>query len=99
MLFVIVAEHTAEDCPGGKVRPDKQFFAKVGESMKKSGVKLVEGYLDAAGHVFFLVVDASDNMSLSEAVEPFRYVGTVRYYPVMKFSEAFTWAKKGGIME
>jgi hypothetical protein len=67
--------------------------------MKNSGVKLVEGYLDAAGHVFFLVVDASDNMSLATAVEPLRYVGTVRYYSVLKFSEAFTWAKKEGIME
>jgi hypothetical protein len=46
VLFMIVAEHTAETCPGGTVRPDKHFTDKVTESMKKSGVKMVEGYLD-----------------------------------------------------
>ena len=70
MLFVIVAEHTADNCPGGVIRPDKKFTTKVDEAMKKSGVKLIEGYLDAAGHVFFFIVDASDNTALGNAVEP-----------------------------
>ncbi len=60
MLFVIVAEHTVENCPGGLIRPDKQFAAKLDESMKKSGVKVVEGYLDAPGHVWYFVLDAND---------------------------------------
>ena len=60
MFFVIIAEHTAENCPGGLIRPDKQFTAKLDESMKKSGVKVVEGYLDAPGHVWYFIVDAND---------------------------------------
>ena len=99
MLFVIVAKHTAENCPGGMIRPDKQFISKLYESMKESGVKLVEGYHDAAGHIFFFVVDTSDNTALSDAVDPLRVVGTVRYYPVMKFSDAIAWARKLGTME
>ena len=99
MLFVIVAEHTAENCPGGAIRPDKQFITKLDESMKKSGVKVVEGYLDAPGHVWYFVLDANDSMALSNAVEPLRLVGTVRISPVMKFSEGIAWSKKIGIQK
>ena len=99
MLFVIVAEHTAENCPGGLMRPDKQFTAKLDDSLKKSGVKVVEGYLDAPGHVWYFIVDANDAAALSNAVEPFRLVGTVKISPVMKYSEGVTWAKNIGIQK
>lgn len=99
MLFMIVAEHTAENCPGGIIRPDKQFTAKLDESIKKSGVKVVEGYLDAPGHTWYFVIDANDNTALSNAVEQLRLIGNVRFYPVMKYSEAVGWAKKIGIQE
>lgn len=99
MLFVAVAEHNAENCPGGVIRPDKQFTAKLDESMKKSGVKVVEGYLDAPGHVWYFVLDANDTAALSNAVEPLRIVGTVRISPVMKFSDAVAWSKSIGIQK
>lgn len=38
VLFMIVTEHTTETCPGGTIRPDKQFMNKTEESRKKSGV-------------------------------------------------------------
>ena len=99
MLFVVVGEHTVENCPGGLIRPDKQFAAKLDESIKKSGVKLVEGYLDAPGHVWYFVLDANDAVQLNNAVEPLRLVGTVRVSPVMKFSEGVSWAKNIGIQK
>ena len=99
MLFVIVAEHTAENCPGGLIRPDKQFTAKLDESMKKSGVKVVEGVLDAPGHVWYFILDANDTTALNNAVEPFRLVGRVRISPVMKYIEGVAWAKNIGIQE
>ena len=68
MLFMIVAKHTADACPGGTIRPDKQFTDKLDESMRKSGVKVIEGYLDAPGHVWFFVVEANDNTELNNAV-------------------------------
>jgi uncharacterized protein with GYD domain len=99
LLFMIIAEHTAENCPGGVIRPDKQFAAKLDESMKKSGVKVVEGYLDAPSHVWYFILDANDNASLNNAVEQLRLVGTVRISPVMKFSESVAWAKNIGIQK
>lgn len=99
MLFVIVAEHTAENCPGGIIRPDKQFVTKLDESLKKSGVTVAEGYLDAPGHVWYFIVNANDAAALSNAVEPLRLVGNVRISPVMKFSDAVEWAKKMGIQK
>ena len=99
MLFIIIAKHTAETCPGGVIRPDKQFTAKLDESLKKSGVKVVDGYLDAPGHIWYFILDTDDAAALSNAVEPLRLVGTVQISPVMKYSAAVTWAKDIGIQK
>ena len=93
----MVATHTAEDCPGGLVRPDKDFLAKVVDQVERSGVAVNEIYLDAPGHVYFLIVDASDNEALNNVLEPFRLVGKVKTHPVLKLSEAVSWTKKIGI--
>jgi hypothetical protein len=97
LLFLVVAKHTAENCPGGLVRPDKEFIAKMVESVERSGVTLTEIYLDAPGHVYFLIVDANDNEALNSALEQFRLVGMVKVHPVLKLSDATAWAKKIGI--
>ena len=99
MLFMIVARHTARNCPGGITRPDRQFTDKIEENMKESGVSVIGGYLDAPGHTFYFVIDAKDNVSLNNALEQFRLVGNVRFYPVMKWSEAIAWTKTIGIQE
>ncbi len=97
---MVVARHTVDMCPGGNVRPDKEFIKKTEESMKKSGVKIVDGYMDAPGHVFYFVLETADNASLNIAVEPLRLVGEVTITPVLKFfKEGSDWAKKTGIQE
>ncbi len=96
---MIVAKHTAELCPGGVVRPNKEFTAKIEESMKKSGVKEIAGYLDAPGHVYYFVLETDDNAALNNAVEPLRLIGEVTITPVLKFLEAVVWAKKIGIQK
>jgi hypothetical protein len=96
---MIVARHSIEMCPGGVVRPDKEFSNKIAESMKKSGVKLIEGYMDAPSHVFYFVVEADDNKALNNAVEPLRIVGEATIRPVMKFSDNLEWAKSIGIQK
>ena len=97
-MFMIVAKHTAESCPGGVARPDKEFTSKVAGAMNSSGVKLVAGYLNAPGHVFYFVVEAIDNVALNNAVEPLRIVGHVEISPVLEFSDADAWLKNTGIM-
>ena len=97
---MVVARHSIEMCPGGVVRPDKEFIKKTEESMKKSGVKLIDGYMDAPGHVFYFVLEANDNAALNIAVETLRLVGEVTITPVLKFfKEGSDWAKKIGIQE
>ena len=78
---MVVAKHSAELCPGGAVRPDKGFTAKLEESMKKSGVKEIAGYTDAPGHVYYFVLETDDNKALNNAVEPLRLIGEVAYPP------------------
>jgi hypothetical protein len=97
---MIVARHSPEMCPGGLVRPDKEFIKKTEESMMKSGVKLTDGFMDAPGHVFYFVFDAADNAAINVAVEPLRLIGEVTITPVMKFfKEGSDWAKKVGIQK
>lgn len=97
MLFMAVAEHTAEDCPAGIVRPDMDFIDNLIENVERSGVTLVEAYIDAPGHVWFLLLDANDNQELNDALESFRRVGRVSVHPVLKLSDMTMWAKKIGI--
>jgi hypothetical protein len=99
LLFMVVARHSAELCPGGTVRPDKGFAAKLEESMKKSGVKEIAGYTDAPGHVHYFVLETDDNAALNNAVEPLRIIGEVTIAPVLKWSELVGWAKQIGIQK
>jgi len=99
LLFIVVAKHSAEMCPGGLVRQDKEFISKLDIAMKKPGVKVIEGYLDAPGHKWYFVLEADDNTALNNALEPFRLVGDVETAPVMKFSDAVAWTRKIGIQK
>jgi hypothetical protein len=97
---MIVARHTVEMCPGGNARPDKEFIKKTEESIEKSGAKLIDAYMDAPGHVFYFVLEVTDNAALNIAVEPLRLVGEVQITPVLKFfKEGSDWAMKIGIQE
>ena len=97
---MVVAKHKIEFCPGGQVRPDKEFIRKTEESVKKSGVKFVDAYMDAPGHVFYFVLETNDNASLNNAVEPLRLLGEVMINPVLKFfKEGSDWAKEIGIQK
>ncbi len=100
MLFMIIAKHTIENCPGGVIRPDKELIKKTEESIKKSGVKLIDAYMDAPGHVFYFVLESDDNAALNMAVEPLRLLGEVNITPVMTFfKEGYDWGKKIGIQK
>jgi uncharacterized protein with GYD domain len=100
LLFMVYHRHTAEMCPGGKVRPDPQFMAKLKEQIKSAGVKLVEAYIDGPGHQFYLVIEADDSTKLNKALEQLRLVGDLNdIVPVLKFSDAVTWAQKLGIQQ
>ena len=100
MLFIVYHRHTAEMCPGGNVRPDREFLMKLEEQTKTAGVKIIEGYIDGPGHQFYLVVEADDNAKLNKAIEQLRIVGdTNDIVPVLKFSDAVTWARNAGIQK
>lgn len=99
MLFLVKAKHSADSCPGGAMRPNKEFTAKLDEGMKKSGVKRIAGYLDAPGHVFYFILETDNNVALNNAVEQLRLVGEVKITPVLELSEAVAWTKKIGIQK
>lgn len=96
---MIVHKHKAGMCPGGTVKPDKQFIEKFREAVKKSGVKLVEGYLNGLHHEFWFLMETNDIEALDNAVWPLATIGKVRIVPVSKFADALAWAKKAGIQK
>jgi uncharacterized protein with GYD domain len=98
MLFMVYHKHTAEMCPGGKVRPDKDFISKLNDQIQESGVELVGGYIDGPGHRFYMVIEADDSSKLNKAIEQLRLTGdTNEIIPVMDLSKMAAWAKKMGI--
>jgi hypothetical protein len=87
-------------CPGGKVHPDKEFLTKLEEQGKTAGVTIIEGYIDGLGQQFYLVVEADDSKKLNKAIEQLRLVGDINdIVPVLKLSDAVTWARKAGIQQ
>jgi hypothetical protein len=97
---MVVARHKIEFCPGGQIRPDEDFIKKTEESIKKSGVKFIDAYMDAPSHVFYFVLETDDNALLNNAVEPLRLIGEVTISPVLKFfKEGSEWAKEIGIQK
>ena len=97
---MIVARHKIEFCPGGQIRPDKEFIKKTEDSIKKSGVKFIDAYMDAPGHVFYFVLETDDSALLNNAVEPLRLIGELTISPVLKFfKEGSDWAKEIGIQK
>jgi hypothetical protein len=84
-------------CPGGSVRPDREFITKLEEQISKAEVRLIEGYVDGPGHEFYFIVEADDSVVLNNALEQLRLVGDNRIAPVMKFSDTVAWARKMGI--
>ncbi len=100
MLFVVYHRHTAEMCPGGKVHPDRQFLTKSEEQGKTAGVTIIEGYIDGPGHQFYLVIEADNSTKLNKAIEQLRLVGDINdIVPVLKLSDAVTWAREEGIQQ
>lgn len=99
MLFIGIARHTAEMCPAGIVHADKGFGAKPEKAAKKSGAKLVNLYLDAPAHTFYVIIEAKDNTQLWDATEPLRLIGDVQFNPVMNFIEALGHARKIGVQK
>jgi len=100
MLFVVYHRHTAEMCPGGKVHPDREFLKKLVEQGKTAGIKMIEGYIDGPGHQFYFVVEADDSAKLNKAIEQLRLVGDINdIVPVLKLSDAVTWAREEGIQQ
>jgi uncharacterized protein with GYD domain len=100
LLFVVYHRHTAEMCPGGNVRPDRDFLTKLAEQTKTAGVNVIEGYIDGPGHQFYLIIEADDNAKLNKAIEQLRLVGDVNdVVPVLKFTDAAAWARTAGIQK
>jgi hypothetical protein len=100
MKYMVTHRHTAEMCPGGNVRPDKEFIGKLNDQIKSSGVNLLGGYLDGPGHEFYFVFDTDDVGKLYTAIEQLRLVGdTNKIVPILELSDAVEWAQKMGIQK
>mgnify|MGYP007084757465 FL=1 len=99
MLFVLDHEHSAENCPAGTVRPDKELLSKLEANAKTSGVRLVEGYLDAPAHHFYFVVEADAPEQILRFITPYLGVGNTNVHPVLKWSEALAVTRKFGLQK
>ena len=92
MLFMIIHRHTAEMCPGGNVKVDRDWLRKIKSSFRNSDIKFLDGYSNAPDHEFFFLVESNNAVALTEAVDPLRKVGSVKIIPVLRFEELENWA-------
>jgi len=99
MLFVLDHEHSAENCPAGTVRPDKELLSKLEANAKTSGLRLVEGYLDAPAHHFYFIVEADAPEQILRFITPYLGVGNTNVHPVLKWSETLAVTRKLGLQK
>jgi len=99
LLFVLDHEHSAENCPAGTVRPDKELLSRLEENAKTSGARLVEGYLDAPAHHFYFIVEADAAEQIFKFITPYLGVGKTNVHPVLKWSEALAISRKLGLQK
>lgn len=98
MLFVLDHKHTAETCPAGKLHRDENFTKNLEEQVKKTGVKLIEGYLDGPGHHFYFIIEADSAAQILQFSAPtLNPIGETHVRPVLKWSEAVSELRKIGL--
>jgi hypothetical protein len=96
MLFIIDHTHAAEHCPGGTIRPYKEFTNDLNKAANANDVKIVEGYLDGPGHHLYFVVEAKDPAQIFTFATPLMSVGHTRVAPVMKWNKSAEVSRKLG---
>ena len=99
MLFVLDHEHSAENCPAGVVRPDKELLSRFEANAKTSGLRFVEGYLDAPAHHFYFIVEADTAEQILKFITPYLGIGKTNTHPVVKWSEALVVSRKLGLQK
>src|SRR4029450_10871322 len=81
-LFVVRHQHAADRCPA----QDPYLGAGLlnylgGPNVKQHGVKIQGEAVVHGEHTFYLIAEASDEMSLRAFMQPFEAAGTVDIYP------------------
>ncbi|MDA4128038.1 MAG: hypothetical protein OK422_01005 [Thaumarchaeota archaeon] len=100
MLFMVDSVHSAETCPAGSIRPDAKFSANLKKAVKRSGVKWVNGYLDAPSHHFYFLVQARTAEQIYEFVVPLLVrIGTTKVSPVLEWHVAVKAGRKAGVQK
>jgi hypothetical protein len=98
MLFMLDSKHSAETCPAGFIRPDKDWARRFDKAVKESGAKFVAGYLDAPGHHFYFLVDAKTPEQLFSIVVPQLVgIGDTKAVPVSEWGRARAVGRKIGV--
>jgi hypothetical protein len=70
------------------------------DQVKKSGVKLIEGYLDGPGHHFYFIVEADNATQILQFSAPTLIpIGETEVTPVLKWSEAASEIRKMGVLK
>ena len=99
MLFIIDHKHTAVTCPAGKIHHEDDFPQNMDAQAKKSGLKIVEGYLDGPGHQIYFIAEADNASQIFEFATPLIRIGETKVTPVLKWSEAMAVSKKIGLLK
>ncbi len=82
MLFHITHVHSAESCPAHEPSRVRETFGAMFEGAAEAGVSVKSATLDAAGHAFFLVVEADSSQALQDFLFPVLPVGVADTRPV-----------------
>ena len=95
MLFAVTHKHDHETCPG--LFPDTlASLSQWWDGLKKNAdVKVLSACIAPTDHVFYMTVEATDNLALARALGPLNGLGSGTVQPVVTFDQAFPLAETG----
>ena len=97
MIFHVKHVHSWEACPYHDPERAKATFGKaLGGLAAGNGAKLLGGYVDAAAHTTFLLVEADSAVAIEEALSPIIDLGWAETRPVVDAADILRRVTEGG---
>ena len=90
MLFMYIHKHPAEKCPVNKPDDNLKLQASMQEGAKKAGIKILGNYIAPHAHTTYIILDASDLLTLEKGLVPIMTMGDAELIPILPAEQAVT---------
>ena len=82
MLFMLIHNHTPENCFTGRTEDRRKCFADLNASFTKANVTVKGFYTAGYAHTFYFILEGNDQAALQSSLAPLYKVGMGQLIPI-----------------